>query len=259
MTLQRLFFWRHDSHDGALFSMRPGLLNRQASITAQESICMPTQPDALLRADQSVCLNGRVAGPAARSLSRDWILWPHIKRRGGVKLLKQIALLPVAIHPPRNNARIALQGGMFTLHGGTVPSLAHAADFGESVPLETLRIAGAPLISKFAIPKNRKRQIRTDLGRLGIHHASLFRNSRRRRSTFDVSGRANEPPGRPLTPLSSRNMVTNQAGRIGYTWCLFPAARTWSWCIDRDAARSGSTWFESHDKPCLHATRCSIA
>ena len=171
-----LFFAVHnDSVDGALFALNPLLLNQQTTLSRHRTLCLPTYPDAVLRADQSVCGSiDEVIDRVNAGFGRIAYHAKFIERFGGAERLREIAPLPVAVYPPRNNARIVQQSGMFTLHGGAVPSRSHDADFGQAVPLETIRAGRSEIVTRFVIPAASKQRIRTDLGRLGIHYGALF-------------------------------------------------------------------------------------
>jgi hypothetical protein len=175
-VLVGLFFAIHDdSVDGALFALKPALLNQYATMSRRRSFCLPTYPDAMVRADQSICAS--IDEVIARVNDR-WrataYYATYLDRSGGEKRLREVAHLPVAVYPPRNNARIVQQSGMFTVHGGAVPSVSHQADYGEAVPLETIKVGGSEILTRFVIPAASKQRIRADLARLGVHHGALF-------------------------------------------------------------------------------------
>jgi hypothetical protein len=169
-----LFFTTHDdSKDGALFALHPYGLNRQTTFARRKHLCLPTYPDAIVRSDQSICGSlAQVIDRVRDSFGQLDYTAKYIESFGGPERLREVANLPVAVYPPRNNARIVQQSGMFTLHGGTVPSRSHHADFGEAIPLED--IMDGALLTKFVIPAESKQRIRTDLARLGIHYGALF-------------------------------------------------------------------------------------
>jgi hypothetical protein len=92
----------------------------------------------------------------------------------GEERIREVTTLPIAVYPPRSNPRITSQSGMFTLHGGTVPSVSHRGDIGDPVSLEELDEAGTKILTSLRVPAAVKGQMRRDLARLGVHQASLF-------------------------------------------------------------------------------------
>ena len=174
--LVALFFaLQNDSVDGALFALKPNLLNRYATFSRHSNLCLPNYPDAVLRADQSVTASlDEVIDRVNARFGNIAYFAKFMEKSGGEKRLREVAHLPVAVYPPRNNARIIQQGGMFTLHGGPVPSRSHAADHGEAATLESIKDKGPSILTRFVIPADSKRRLRTDLTRLGIHYGALF-------------------------------------------------------------------------------------
>src|SRR5262249_16700328 len=177
-VLVALFFAiQNDSVDGALFALQPFLLNQHTTYRRNWRIGHPTYPDAVLRADQSVCASIKeVINRVQDRFGKTAYSAESIEQFGGEKRLREVALLPVAIYPPRNNVRIVQQSGMFTLHGGAVPSLRHnhPHNYDEAVPIEAIKVKDSEILTKFVIPAESKQRIRTDLARLGIHHGALF-------------------------------------------------------------------------------------
>ena len=175
-VLVALFFAIHnDAVDGALFALQPHLLNQHATFSRHGNLCLPTYPDAIVRTDQSVCASmDEVIDRVNDRFGKTAYHMKFIETFGGEKRLREVALLPVAVYPPRNNARIVQQSGMFTLHGGAVPSLSHRPDYGEAVALDAIKVEGSELLTRFVIPAESKQRIRRDLARLGIHYGALF-------------------------------------------------------------------------------------
>ena len=170
-----LFAAEDDDVDGVLFVLKPWLLNSRTALHRRKNLCLPTYPDAILRADQSVCASlEEVVDRLKHTFGRTPFYGKYIETLGGEKRIREVANLPVAVYPPRNNARIVQQSGMFTLHGGMVPSQSHRPDYGEHVSLESLRQELPDVLKRFVVPAATKPRIRSDLARLGIHHGALF-------------------------------------------------------------------------------------
>lgn len=170
-----LFAADNDMVDGALFALKPAVLNEQVSLLRQSSLCPPTFPDVVLRAEQAVCSSmAELLHGVHERYDKNGYYGQEIERCGGDDRLKEVAPLPIAVYPPRNNPRIIQQSGVFTLHGGAVPSLLTQADYGDTVGLEEIERKHRGILVKVSIPAEAKLSIRTDLARLGIHRASLF-------------------------------------------------------------------------------------
>jgi hypothetical protein len=168
------FAVQNDQVDGRLIILLPFRLNSQTSLRKTKNICMAGFPDAILRADQSICSCYEELRDRLKYAFAKGEYYTKYLDSFGEERIREILNLPVAVYPARNNPRITSQSGMFTLHGGTVPSHSHDSDFGEPVSLEDLDKGGRKIMINFRIPAEAKEQIRTDLQRLGIHQASLF-------------------------------------------------------------------------------------
>ncbi|MCA1558358.1 MAG: FRG domain-containing protein, partial [Acidobacteria bacterium] len=173
--LVALYFAAHDDNvDGCLIVLNARLLNRFASLNKSRSICMPGFPDAVLRADQSLCASyTELLDRWRNSFPKGEFFKNHYDKIGEDRI-REVLNLPIAIYPPKNNPRITSQSGMFTLHGGDTASISHESDYGDPVSLDEIHEKGPEILTKFRIPAKAKNQIRHDLGRLGIHQAALF-------------------------------------------------------------------------------------
>jgi len=69
----------------------------------------------------------------------------------------------VAVAPIQNTDRIALQGGVFTLHGSRKNDLEDVGRSGEPTPLACL-----------VIPKDKKKSLLSELDRIGMNEMTLF-------------------------------------------------------------------------------------
>jgi len=163
-----------DSVDGRLVALNPFGLNSYTSLRRSGNICMPGLPDAVVRADQSLCGSyAELQDRLRNSLTRGEFFTKYLTQIGEGRI-RQALNQPVAVYPPRNNPRITSQSGMFTLHGGDTFSASHKSDYGVPVSLEEINKNGPNVLNDFSVPAEKKRQIRNDLARLGVHQAALF-------------------------------------------------------------------------------------
>ena len=100
--------------------------------------------------------------------------------------------MPVAVLPNRINLRVNRQLGTFTIHGGKIPdpdlkdengNVKFKDEFPMPTPLSEIYNSSRhaenehsihPFLKHYIIPKGKKRLIREQLKRIGIHEASLF-------------------------------------------------------------------------------------
>lgn len=173
--LVALYFAAQDDNvDGRLVVLNPFVLNSRTSLRKSRSICMPGFPDAVLRADQSLCARYEELKDRLKNSFTQGEFFAKYLEHIGEERIREVLKLPVAVYPPRNNPRITSQSGMFTLHGGDTFSISHRSNYGAAVPLEEIHENGPKILTDFNIPAETKRQIRDDLRRLGVHQAALF-------------------------------------------------------------------------------------
>ena len=169
-----LYFASQDEQvDGRLAVLKPDQLNSHSSMSRQRFILMADDPDTILRADQSVApIYNLLWARFTKRFEGDY--FSKLFEKIGEDRIKEIINLPIAVYPPRNNPRVTMQSGTFTLHGGSVPSFTtRKNDFGNPVSLDDLN-GEFGIIINYLIPKDAKTKIQEDLKRLGIHQASLF-------------------------------------------------------------------------------------
>jgi hypothetical protein len=90
---------------------------------------------------------------------------------------------PIAVFPRRLNDRMILQSSVFTLHGGKhyVRGMEEKRYREERLPspisleeIDEERPHGGPILERFLIRREDKREILRDLFRMGIHEGTLF-------------------------------------------------------------------------------------
>jgi len=168
------FAAQNDESDGAVHALQAVQLNSFARMDGRGVVTTPDHAESALRALQAIVTSVDELLDVLRNEYHGREYGRYIDTNGGEQQLRAALTLPIALYPPRNNQRIARQSGMFTLHGGAIPSLNHTADFGRAVSLSEMQRQSGDLLVSYVVPANAKETIRQDLGRLGIHHASLF-------------------------------------------------------------------------------------